>query len=154
MNEIDLTPEEEEKCKQVFQVFDRDGHGYIDAKRMRIVLEAMGHHRVSEKDMQKIIEKADLENYGHITFFQFKRIISRRKGNYKLLNEEETLDAFIAMGGNENGQGTIDSTILIQVLKRDFEMTVDIEKLLKELDRDGSGRIDYDEFRYLISSCM
>ena len=33
-------------------------------------------------------------------------------------------------------------------------MTVDIDKMIKNLDKNGSGKIDYDEFRYLLSSCM
>ena len=66
----------------------------------------------------------------------------------------KTLDAFIAMGGEESGEGTIDTETLVKVLKQDFEMTVDIEQMIKNLDKDMSGKIDYDEFRYLLSSCM
>ena len=64
-----------------------------------------------------MIDKADLENYGHITLGQFKRIVSRKKHNPKLLNEEETMDAFIAMGGDESGEGTIETETLVKVLK-------------------------------------
>ena len=135
-------------------MFDRDGAGHIDARKMRIVLESMGHHGVSDRDLQRMIEKADLENYGHITLGQFKRMISRRKHNSKVLNEEETMEAFLAMGGGEAGEGHIDTETLVQVLKKDFEMTIDIEKMVRDIDKNGSGKIDYDEFRYLLSSCM
>ena len=64
-----------------------------------------------------------------------------------MLDEEGTLEAFMAMGGEENGEGSIDSEILIKVLKRDFEMTIDIEEMIKRMDQDGSGKIEYDEFR-------
>lgn len=50
-DDVDLTPEEEEKCRKAFAVFDRDGAGHIDARKMRIVLESMGHHRLSERDI-------------------------------------------------------------------------------------------------------
>lgn len=46
------------------------------------------------------------------------------------------MDAFMAMGGDEGGVGKIDTKILIQVLKRDFEMTIDIESLIKQIDKD------------------
>lgn len=55
------------------------------------------------------------------------------------------------MGGEPTGEGFIDSKHLIKVVKEDFELTIDIEKILRDLDRDGSGRIDYDEFRTLLS---
>ena len=31
-------------------------------------------------------------------------------------------------------------------------MTIDIEKLIADIDEDGSGEIEYDEFRNLLSS--
>ena len=31
-------------------------------------------------------------------------------------------------------------------------MTIDIEKLINDIDEDGSGEIEYDEFRNLLSS--
>lgn len=54
-------------------------------------------------------------------------------------SEEDLLDAFVAMGGEPNGDGSIDADKLIQTIKRDFEMTIDIENLILQIDEDGSG---------------
>ncbi len=56
------------------------------------------------------------------------------------------------MGGQANGEGYIDAEKLIRIIKQEFEMTIDIEKLIQDIDEDGSGRIEYDEFRNLLSS--
>ena len=69
-----------------------------------------------------------------------------------MTNEEDTLDAFVAMGGEPNGEGSIDAEKLIRIIKDEFEMTIDIEKLIRDIDEDGSGQIEYDEFRNLLSS--
>ena len=69
-----------------------------------------------------------------------------------MTNEEDTLDAFVAMGGMANGDGYIDADKLIRIIKHEFEMTIDIEKLIQDIDEDGSGKIEYDEFRNLLSS--
>lgn len=37
------------------------------------------------------------------------------------------MDAFVAMGGNPDKSGTVDATKLIQIIKSDFKMTIDIE---------------------------
>lgn len=56
------------------------------------------------------------------------------------------------MGGQANGEGYIDAEKLIRIIKNEFEMTIDIEKLINDIDEDGSGKIEYDEFRNLLSS--
>ena len=33
-------------------------------------------------------------------------------------------------------------------------MTINIEKLIHEVDTDGSGEIEFDEFRLLLKNCM
>ena len=62
------------------------------------------------------------------------------------------MDAFVAMGGQEDGEGSIDAQKLISIIKDEFEMTIDIVKLIQDIDEDGSGEIEYDEFRNLLSS--
>ena len=57
----------------------------------------------------------------------------------------------MAMGGKDNGDGSIDAQKLIRIIKDEFEMTIDIEKLIEDIDEDGSGEIEYDEFRNLLS---
>ena len=43
------------------------------------------------------------------------------------------------MGGQPNGEGSIDAEKLIRIIKHEFEMTIDIEKLIQDIDEDGSG---------------
>ena len=39
---------------------------------------------------------------------------------------------------------------LIETIKGDFDMTIDIEKLIQDIDEDGSGEIEFDEFKLLL----
>ena len=64
----------------------------------------------------------------------------------------ELLDAFVAMGGDADGGGCVDATKLIKTIKEEFQMTIDIEKLIEEIDEDGSGEIEFDEFQALLQS--
>ena len=34
---------------------------------------------------------------------------------------------------------------------RSFELTIDIDRLIEETDADGSGEIDYEEFKAMLS---
>ena len=67
-------------------------------------------------------------------------------------DESELLDAYVAMGGEADGGGCVDATKLIQTIKEEFQMTIDIEKLIEEIDEDGSGEIEFDEFKALLQS--
>jgi Ca2+-binding EF-hand superfamily protein len=145
-----MTQEEEEKCWEAFSAMDRDGNGYINQKELRIMLEVLGNTKLSKRDVKRVMVEADLENYGNIRFPQFKRIISQQKQNNAIINELDTFDAFVAMGGDPSGAGSIDAPKLIKILRDDFEMTIDIEKLIKDIDEDGSGAIEYEEFRKLL----
>jgi calmodulin len=56
------------------------------------------------------------------------------------------------MGGEPDGDGAINAEKLIATIKHEFEMTIDIEKLIQEIDEDGSGQIEFDEFTALLQS--
>ena len=75
-----------------------------------------------------------------------EREIKRLLGN----DEIELLDAFVAMGGEPDGEGCVDAKKLIATIKEEFEMTIDIERLIEEVDEDGSGEIEFDEFKQLL----
>lgn len=71
------------------------------------------------------------------------------KHNKLIVNEEETLEAFVGMGGEPNGDGWVEASNIISILKTQFE--INIEQLVKDIDHNSTGKIDYDEFRMLLS---
>ncbi len=55
-----------------------------------------------------------------VTFPQFVRIFEQTKMSEKedeRNSESEMLDAFVAVGGEENGDGAVDSNQLIEIIK-------------------------------------
>ena len=108
--------------------------------------------KCSEEEIYRMIADASPDNSGQISKTQFKKVIADQKKFQHQSNEEDTLDAFVALGGEANKDGSIDAARLIDIIKREFEMTIDIEKLIQDIDEDGSGVIEYDEFMALLSS--
>ena len=86
--------------------------------------------KTTEEEIFRMIAEADAENTGEISYAQFKHVIAEQKKNQSATNEEDTLDAFVAMGGEPDGDGSIDAAKLIRIIKEEFEMTIDIEKLI------------------------
>ena len=130
--------------------FDNEGTGQISSSQVKYVLEMMGV-KVSEQELFKMITEIDPNNTGDIMYSEFKPYIVEMEVQ-RLMGSDETelLDAFVAMGGQPNGEGFIDAKLLIQTIKHDFNMTIDIEKLIADIDEDNSGEIEFDEFKALL----
>mmetsp|Transcript_35956 Transcript_35956/g.34976 ORF Transcript_35956/g.34976 Transcript_35956/m.34976 type:complete len:112 (+) Transcript_35956:226-561(+) len=55
---------------------------------------------------------------------------------------DEYLDAFVALGGMPNKEGTISKNTLIEIIKTEFELTIDMEEYLKKIGGD-TDKINY-----------
>ena len=148
--EAQISKEIEEKCWEAFLEYDPEGSGQICSDDFGKVINMM-QVRISEAEMFKIISELDPENEGTIQYSDFKtKILQREIARLKGSDETELLDAFVAMGGEADGEGCVDAKKLIKTIKEEFEMTIDIEKLIEEIDEDGSGEIEFDEFKALL----
>lgn len=98
-----------------------------------------------------MISDVDPNNSGSITFFAFKELVLAKREQEKGTSDADLLDAYVAMGGDEDGGGCVDAEMLIKTIKGEFEMTIDIEALIAEVDEDGSGEIEFDEFKELLA---
>ena len=110
----------------------------------------MAQVEVNETDCYTLISEYDPDNGGKFQYSQFKRIIVQIDEERNANNDDELLDAFVAMGGQPDGDGFIDAAMLIKTIKNDFAMTIDIESLIMQIDEDGSGEIEFEEFKCLL----
>jgi calmodulin len=77
--------------------------------------------KFTEAEMFKMISEIDPENNGLIPFSSFKQIILEREiQKIKGSDETELLDAFVAMGGEQDGEGCVDAEKLIATIKNEF----------------------------------
>ena len=60
-------------------------------------------------------------------------------------DEQETLDAFVCLGGEPNRGGYI-ATDTLRAILSSFNLLLDVQAVLDEVDTDGSGTVEYEEF--------
>ena len=60
-------------------------------------------------------------------------------------------DAFEILGGGPGGEGEVLKEKVEQFVK-ETELTIDVDKFVGEVDEDGSGKVDYQEFRQLFGA--
>ena len=154
LTEYGLTQDEDKKCNKAFEAFDKDGSGYIDAEELKTVLSMMGQNLAEDAIYKMINQASSSQGSCSITLDEFKSVIGEQKKFQGATQEEETLDAFVSLGGEQDGTGHVDASRLINIIKNEFQMTIDIEKLISDIDEDGSGCIEYEEFMDLLSAAQ
>ena len=150
-NIMPLTQDEIDGCRDAFLAFDKDRSGTIDVWELRQVLEAMGQ-KPTEEELFQMISEVDDNMSGSIDFGEFLKVIETEKERAAQFDDESDLiDAYVACGGNPDKSGCVSADMLIKIIKHDFGLTIDIEELIRAIDTDGSGEIEFEEFKTLLS---
>ena len=98
---------------EAFLEFDYNREGLISVNDLKKALEHAGE-KISDDWCYRMISIADPENKGSIAFAQFKQlIVEKREEEQNGSSEEDLLDAFVAMGGEPDGDGAINAEKLI-----------------------------------------
>mmetsp|Transcript_65673 Transcript_65673/g.182754 ORF Transcript_65673/g.182754 Transcript_65673/m.182754 type:complete len:149 (+) Transcript_65673:135-581(+) len=138
-----------QKCREAFNTFDQDGSGTIDTQEMKLLLEAIGEAPTKE-ELFRFMADVDEDGTGEIEFAEFLQAFEKQRGGAQVIEDElDTLDAFVALGGNADKTGFVDTPRLIRVVKDEFGMTIKIERLIEELDKDRDNKLNYQEFAAL-----
>eukprot|EP00753_Platysulcus_tardus_P022733 PLAT9948.1.p2 GENE.PLAT9948.1~~PLAT9948.1.p2 ORF type:complete len:151 (+),score=87.13 PLAT9948.1:20-472(+) len=146
-----LSQEEIDACRDAFLAFDKDRSGTIDTWELRQVLEAMGQ-KPTEEEVFQMISEVDDNMSGSIDFGEFLQVIEKQKDRAsKFDDESDIIDAFVACGGIADKSGHVLRDTLVRIIKHDFGLTIDIEDLINKVDTDGSGEIEYEEFKELLT---
>lgn len=144
-----LSEEELEMCRKAFQLFDKDGSGTIDIKELKTALTALGQNP-SDEELFVMISQVDEDGSQEIEFQEFVHAIQINKAmSEKNSSEQETLDAFVALGGQADKGGKVPTDRLRAVIA-EFELTLNVEKFIADVDKDASGYLDYEEFKLLL----
>eukprot|EP00873_Tetraselmis_striata_P039694 jgi/Tetstr1/459958/TSEL_000464.t1 len=148
-DQLSLTPKEQEDAKSAFRSFDRDLSGTIDSKELKAVLNTLGQSPTDE-DVFNMIAEVDSDESGEIDVDEFLVVVSRAKEMMSSNDDSDTVAAFVAMGGAEDRSGEVSVEKLMAVVQ-DFELAIDLPSMLREVDKDKSGKIDFNEFKTLLS---
>ena len=131
-------------------MFDR-GPGDLPLRNLRSALQRLAIYP-SEETLFTLISRHDAEGRGCLSLDAFSRFIADHKLMSKDANpvDTATLDAFIALGGNRDQSGVVSTEKLRTAVKCDFALPVDIDRLIRDADTDGSGFIDFEEFSAML----
>lgn len=146
-NVIELNDKERESIKEIFDLFDKDKSGSIDAKELADVLRASGNS-LSNDDIKALMDEFDKDKSETIDFEEFIQMYCKRFT--EPATEDELLEAFKIFDRDGNGVLTKDELKDIMTKMGDPLSDEEAEEFLKQADLDGDGKINYKEFCRLI----
>ncbi|KAK8381316.1 hypothetical protein O3P69_018420 [Scylla paramamosain] len=137
--------------RKAFESFDMDGKGYITPETVGTILRMMGV-KISEKNLQEVIAETDEDGSGELEFEEFCSLAAK----FLIEEDEEALKAELREAFriyDKGGDGYITTGTLKEILKElDNRLTeADLDGIIEEVDEDGSGTLDFDEFMEMMS---
>lgn len=133
-------------------MFDTTKCGFIDTVKISTILNTLGQ-QFDEGELQDLIDEEDPEETGRVNFDQFANIAS----NFLIEDEDseaiqqELKEAFRMY--DREGNGYITTSTLKEILAAlDDKLTNDdLDGMINEIDADGSGTVDFDEFMEMMT---
>ncbi|XP_045503086.1 calcium-binding protein 2-like isoform X1 [Colias croceus] len=146
-----ITRTQMKEFREAFRLFDKDGDGTITKEELGRVMRSLGQFaRVEE--LQDMLQEVDSDGDGNVSFEEFVNILSKSMsgsgGNTSSAEQEERelRDAFRVFDKHNRGYiCASDLRAVLQCLGEDLSEE-EIEDMIKEVDSDGDGRIDFLEF--------
>lgn len=137
------------EVRRVFQMFDRNGDGKITKKELGDSLKNLGIY-IPEKEMNQMIDQIDLNRDGYVDMDEFgtlyRSIMDERD------EEEDMREAFNVFDRNGDGFITVEElrSVLLSLGLTQGKTLDDCKLMIKKVDVDGDGMVDFKEFRQMM----
>ncbi|XP_054828311.1 calcium-binding protein 4 [Eublepharis macularius] len=152
--ERDLSPEELDELLEAFKEFDTDEDGYISYKDLGECMRNMGY-MPTEMELIEISQHIKMRMGGRVDFEDFVEMMGPklREETAHMVGVRELKIAFREF--DTDGDGMISGAELHQamaVLLGEQLLAQEVEEILRDVDLNGDGRVDFDEFVMMLSS--
>ena len=136
----ELLVQKEYGFQECFKRFDTNKDGQISTKECENVLSSI-LGELPKRTIQRMVSYADLNGDGKICYGEFTDIMKQKIRRNNFLKEFQLLDT--------NGDGKISAHEVKSVIKRVGKVAktdAEIQKIIKDVDDNGDGYLDYNEF--------
>ncbi|CAD5123643.1 DgyrCDS11969 [Dimorphilus gyrociliatus] len=147
MTEIKLTDAQLKGCQEAFLQHDKRDQKKIKTGDISSAMKDLGHSIKSDW-LEKFEDEIDTEGTGFIEFEEFCDIVKRKMQEEE--DERELKEIFRVLDKEKKGE--VDVNELRWILKSlgDDLTEEDIDDMIADVDTDGSGWVDYEEFAKLM----
>jgi calmodulin len=146
--EFQLTDEQVAEIRDAFTMYDKEKKGEIPTSLLGPVMKNLGHN-LKPDQLAECIDAVDGDGSGTVDFDEFLALMAKKTKEAE--DERELREVFRVF--DKNSRGVIDVADLKMIFKAlDPDMPDDeVEQIISEVDEDGSGTVDYEEFYKLMT---
>jgi len=147
----DLSPDQLVMLRKAFDMFDKANKGVISTNMVATILRSLGQ-TFEDNDLAALIDDIDEDGSGELEFEEFAALASRfvSEEDQEAI-QQELREAFRLY--DKEGNGYINVSDLRDILRAlDDNLAEDeVDEMIAEIDTDGSGTVDFDEFMEMMT---
>ncbi|KAL8565176.1 hypothetical protein ACOMHN_003963 [Nucella lapillus] len=149
-----FTEEQIAEFQEAFSLFDKDADGNITREEVGLAIRALGG-TLTEIELEELVQDVGKYNNGLVDFPEFLTLMARTvgtKGDDSHEDSDVMLEALTLLDHEKTG--VISTDVLRHVLTTmgDQMTSEEVEELLKEADKEETGKVDYREFVKMMTS--
>lgn len=142
-----LTETQGKATKSAFDGADKRNEGKIKVAEIASVMKKLGHNIKSDW-LEKMEDEIDTEGTGYIEYEEFKNLVCQKIQEDE--DERELKEIFRVLDKEKKGEVNVNELRWILKSLGDDLTEDDIDDMIMDVDTDGSGWVDYDEFAKLM----
>ena len=127
--------------KQIFEAFNIQKDGQISYEELKRGLRELKCERINDEELCELFKLIDVDQNGKIDYTEFIAATLQKKA---YLKEERLFEAFSMF--DKDGCGKITKEELMNVLNANPSQEGEIENIIRTVDKNGEGSINYKEF--------
>ncbi|KAM5225075.1 calcium-binding protein 2 isoform 8-T11 [Hipposideros larvatus] len=146
----ELRPEEIEELQVAFQEFDRDRDGYIGYQELGACMRTLGYMPTE----MELIEISQQISGGKVDFDDFVELMGPKllAETADMIGVRELRDAFLEFDTNRDGCISLSELrAALKVLLGERLSQREVDEILQDIDLNGDGLIDFEEFVRMMS---
>jgi len=143
-----LTDAQAKAVKESFQAHDKKGEDQIKVGDIGAAMKKVGYN-ITPEFLEKWEDDIDQDGTGYVGFDEFSILVRRKIQEDE--DEKELKEIFRVLDKEKKGE--VNTNELRWILKSlgDDLTEEDIDDMIADVDTDGSGWVDYDEFSKLMN---
>ncbi|KAE8715285.1 Calcium-dependent protein kinase 5 [Hibiscus syriacus] len=138
-----LSEEEIAGLKEMFKMIDADNSGHITLEELKIGLEKVGSN-LKDSEINGLMQAASIFNIDNSGTIDYSEFIAAMLHLNKIQKEDHLFASFNYF--DKDGSGYITPDELQQACEQFALHDVHLEDVIREVDQDNDGRINYSEF--------